>query len=138
MNDSANSSISDLNAAFNDETNIVCFRTDYSDEAQWEALTQCIDQDDHQISSFLDVQSTPALEGKSIREICETRPSKYFLVCDSQTMVDQAFTLVQSDTKREIRFRVHELWIILRKLSKLDEHFEEFGQRIDVGGVYNP
>jgi hypothetical protein len=130
------STTAELNAVHDEEDeSLACFRTDYSDEEQWQTFIRHIEQDDHHLSSYLRLQSNSFLDGNAISELCRNQTSDYILVADSRTMADETVAVVHCETERSIRFHVHDLWIVASKASELDQCFGQFEQNIDINDV---
>lgn len=130
------STTEEVNALHDEEDkSLTCFRTDYSDEEQWQTFIRHVEQDDHHLSSYLRLQNNSLLDGNAISELCKKQTSNYILVADSRTMADETVAVVHCETERAIRFHVHDLWIVASKASELDQYFGQFEQNIDINSV---
>jgi hypothetical protein len=111
----------------------VCFRIDYSNDAEWSIVKSefiNVDADD------LDFKEGSIYENKSIPQLLNMGPTEYFFIADNRTMVDHTLILVDYETQHTVRFHARDAWKAICSLPIGNMEFEEFEDMAE-NGVYD-
>ena len=127
-----------------DDLTSLVLRTDFSDDAAWEAVQAAIDGADEGHATYV---SDPGYAGVTVQALADADAAAgggekllYVFLADSVTMADQEHALLAVDLYHEPgrRFRVPPRWFadISANLSISNMDFWEFADCVDGSGTY--
>jgi hypothetical protein len=124
--------------------NAPVIRTDFSDDAAWQALCEAIEQPVGQFRAYVEFLSDPAYEGLTaeqllglipegfnhsivfiVDQMALTHPERPILVVDLFEEPGRAFRLIPS-----------EMWAVENNLSIANMDFAEFADAVDADDVF--
>jgi hypothetical protein len=121
-------------------------RTDFSDNAAWEALCQEIQTPEPEdgFRAYIDFISDPEFDGMSVEQLLARLPAQYnhsfICIADRTAFSDPEHPILIVDVLREPgrTFRVipAEMWGVENNLSIANMDFEEFADAVDPDGVF--
>ncbi|KAK9762357.1 hypothetical protein K7432_011976 [Basidiobolus ranarum] len=119
---------------------IICFRTDYTDDEKWNFLKKKTDEGEYACN--LVFREGDKYKNKGTDELFKCykpldEEPYFFVIGDSKTMSDNIFVIADTRTKKTFRCRVETLWepVCNLHVGTLDiKYFEEHL----VGDVYEP
>jgi hypothetical protein len=126
--------------------NSLLIRTDFSDDAAWEALCEASVEPDEEegFQAHLDFISDRAYEGLTIEQLVAMCPKggshTYMFLADGRAQSDpeQPILVVDLYTEPGRSFRVipREMWGVENNLSIANMDFEEFADCVDADGIF--
>jgi hypothetical protein len=122
-------------------------RTDYSDEAAWQALRKEVtDPDDYEFLANVHIIDDPAYRDLTTEQLLPLVPDegfKFLIVADktAQTAPEMPLLVVLKDDDEEeeggeLRVIAEELWSIENNISLANMDWEEFVHAADDDGVF--
>jgi len=130
--------------AIPDSPNAMVLRTDFSDDAAWEAICQEISEPVGEFRAYVDFLSDDSFKGLKPDKLLSRIPSDYrhtfIFVVDRLTLSDPEHPVLVIDLHDNPgeAFRVIpcEMWGIENNLSIGNMGFEEFADEVDEDGIF--
>jgi hypothetical protein len=124
--------------------NALVLRTDFTDDAAWQALCAAIQQPVGQYQAYVEFLSDPQYDGLMVPQLLALNPQDedhtfMFLVDHTAlTHADHPILVVDLVEQPGRTFRVipSEMWGIENNLSIANMDFEEFAENVDADGIF--
>ncbi len=116
-------------------------RTDFSDDAAWEAICAAIESPAGGFRAYVDCVSDPQFSGATVEQLVsqETTHTVLFIVdSKSLTHADRPILVVDlfDDIGRTFRVIPSEMWGVENNLSIANMDFREFADSVDEDGIF--
>lgn len=121
-------------------------RTDFSDEAAWQALCEAIEapEPDYGYQAYVEFISDRDFEGMTVEMVLASIPENwrhsFLFIVDQKAIADPEHPVLVVDlyTERGRTFRVipGEMWGVENNLSIANMDFAEFADNADADGVF--
>jgi hypothetical protein len=120
-------------------------RTDYSDDARWEALRTAIETpNEDEFRAYVDYLQAPAYRDLTPQDVLALVPEGFghpiVIVADAAALAGEEMPLLVIDVAdergRTLRVTAEELWGIENNLSIANMDFAEFFAAADADGVF--
>lgn len=124
--------------------NVLVLRTDFSDDAAWQAICAAIQAPVGPFRAYVDCVSSRTYDGITMEEIVALIPTDFehdiVFVVDSETLSHPEHPVLVVDAYAEPgrSFRVipAEVWGVENNLSLANMDFAEFADAVDADGVF--
>lgn len=120
---------------------VICFRTDFSDDNKWKNIKEKI-KNDGEYECFLKYIEEKKFENTEKEKIIEFLNSinyeyDFFIICDSQSMNDETLLIININSKNNFRCRASLLWSPVNNLSIANMDFDEFKNNANDNNIFN-
>jgi hypothetical protein len=125
--------------------NALVLRTDFSDDAAWDALCEAIRKPEAEFGfqAYVDAVSDPAFAGLAVIQLLALIPPEwnhtFFFVVDRMAIEhpDHPILVIDAWEQRGRTFRVipAEMWSVENNLSLANMDFEDFSDSADSDGI---
>jgi hypothetical protein len=124
--------------------NALVLRTDFSDDAAWEAVCQAIKEPVGDFQAYVDCVSDPIYNNVTVDKLLELTASnskRWFMFAVDQMTVSSAehpILVIDLSYERGRTFRVipGEMWGVENNLSLANMDFAEFADHVDPDGIF--
>ncbi|MGQ0602911.1 MAG: DUF6924 domain-containing protein [Anaerolineales bacterium] len=124
--------------------NALVLRTDFSDDAAWEAICAAIRAPVGEFQAYVDFLNDPEYEGITLEQLLALAPQSpyrsFIFIADRTTfsLPEHPILVVDLYTEPGRTFRVipSEMWSVENNLSIANMDFEEFADALSPDGVF--